>query len=64
MTDMKKTEKDKAPAKRKKLQLNKETLKDLSIKKGASPKGGAARNSGRTCIDASGCWDCDSRDCT
>ena len=43
MTDIKKTTKDKASAKPKKLQLNKETLKDLSIKKGASPKGGAGR---------------------
>ena len=51
MTDMKKTAKDKAPAKRKKLQLNKETLKDLNAKKEASPKGGArdVNSSGKSC---------------
>ena len=43
MTDMKKTAKDKAPAKRKELQLNKETLKDLQVRR-AGPAGGARPN--------------------
>ena len=64
MTDRKRTEKDKAPAKRKKLQLNKETLKDLSVKKGASPKGGAEPLSRDTCVRRTGCGDCESRWCT
>lgn len=43
MTDIKKTAKDNAPAKRKKLQLNKETLRDLQLAKAArGPQGGRA----------------------
>ena len=51
MTDIKKKQKGKAGVKAKKLQLHKETLKDLSVKKGASPKGGARRvnSSGISC---------------
>ena len=42
MTDMKKTAKDKAPARRKKLQLNKETLRDISAaEKAQDVRGGA-----------------------
>ena len=41
MTDRKKTAKDNGPAKRKKLQLNKETLQDLLPKQGERVKGGA-----------------------
>lgn len=45
MTDIRKKQ-DNRNAKTKKLQMNKETLKDLSISKrpGASPRGGAERN--------------------
>ena len=46
MTDMKKTAEDKAPAKGRKLQLHKETLKDLNTKKEASPKGGVGSRGG------------------
>jgi len=43
MTDLKKTAKDKAPAKGSKLQLNKETLRDLNLAKSASgPRAGRA----------------------
>ena len=43
MTDMKKTAKDNAPDKRKKLQLNKETLRDLNLAKSAGgPRAGRA----------------------
>lgn len=41
MTDIKKKQTGKGGAKARKLQLHKETLKDLSIAKGLSPKGGA-----------------------
>lgn len=40
MTNIKKNEKGKSGVKATKLRLHKETLKDLSVKKGASPKGG------------------------
>jgi hypothetical protein len=50
MTDIKKKQ-GKGGVKAKKLQLHKETLKDLSVKKGDSPKGGALRvnSSGKSC---------------
>ena len=41
MTDIKKTGKGKSGAKPKKLQLNKETLKDLGTSKSEQVKGGA-----------------------
>ena len=45
MTDIKKTEKGKSAVKAKKLQLNKETIKDLDTSKTAAVRGGA-RNTG------------------
>ena len=41
MTDIKKKQEDKSGVKAKKLQLNKETLKDLGASKNAQVKGGA-----------------------
>lgn len=53
MTDIKKKQTGKTAAKAKKLQVNKETLKDLNLKKGESPKGGAKH----VCTwEPSGCW--------
>ena len=43
MTDIKKTKKNKGGAKVKKLQLHKETLKDLSAKNSGQVKGGTPR---------------------
>ena len=51
MTDSKKKGQGKSQAKAKKLQLNKETLKDISLRKGAGPKGGA----GKDCLKQSIC---------
>ena len=50
MTDIKKTTKNSRPAKAKKLQLNKETLKDLSAKGAKQVKGGF-RSAGAGCSD-------------
>jgi hypothetical protein len=52
MTDIKKKQAGKMPLKARKLRLHKETLKDLSAKKEASPKGGV-RNA--CTFDESGC---------
>lgn len=53
MTDSKKTTKGKSPKKSKKLQLNKETIKDLGGNKTAQVKGGAPKP--RCTYDDSGC---------
>ena len=45
MTDIKKTEDGESEGKRKKLQLNKETLQDLLPKQGERVKGGAGGTS-------------------
>lgn len=48
MTDIKKSAKDKAPAKRKKLQLNKQTLRDVSATdKAKDVRGGAVKGGAR-----------------
>ena len=63
MTDRTKTAKDKAPAKRKKLQLHKETLQDLSPKQGERVKGGL--QTGSNCdMGGSGCGHCGSHKCS
>ena len=52
MTDIKKTTKDKGPAKAKKLQLHKEALRDLAPRRAEGVRGG--QNKGTTRCDGTG----------
>ena len=55
MTDIKKKDKGKSGVKSKKLQLNKETIKDLGASKNAQVKGGQPTGGERCTQRATGC---------